>query len=84
MDSLREAAELVFRTARSEDNPQRVTLDNEALYQLGVALHGENNSEVQDLRRNIDEVNSVAGGREITMGQLIDHLAEFPLQEEKP
>lgn len=83
MDNLRDAAELVFRTARSKDDPQRVTLDNEALYRLGVALYGENNPEVQDLRRNIDAVNEIAAGQEITMGQLVDRLAEFPVQEEE-
>lgn len=83
-EGLREAAEKVFHRARSEDNPHRITLDTESLYELAVALYGKANPEVIDLRRNIDLVNEVAGGEEITMGQLVDRMSEFPVQEEKP
>lgn len=83
-DALREAAEMVFRRARSEDSSHRVTLDTESLYELGSALFGSDHPDIVDLRNNIDAVNGVTGGQEITMGKLVDLLSEFPLQEEKP
>jgi hypothetical protein len=78
-EELREIADEVFRMARSEESPHRVTLDTERYLRLGEALYGKDDPRIVDLRSNINTVNQVADGEEITMDELQERIADFPI-----